>query len=249
MWTRQELKMRAKTAFQTNYGTAVAVAFLMGIITTVFGSGNTANSAQNLEGADSYGNAFLDGTARIANVPNAHMILGMLGALSVLVTFVIVLLKVFVEAVLEVGGYRFFILNQVEGERPKLDTMLDGFRSGHYGNIVLTMFIMNLKIVLWTLLFIIPGIIKAYEYLMVPYILADNPGMDRNEAFLISKQMMDGQKLDAFVLNLSFIGWHLLSIFTCGLLEIFYVAPYYQATMAEFYAYNKMKAYENGYIR
>ena len=85
--------------------------------------------------------------------------------------------------------------------------ILDGFRSGHYGNIVLTMFLRDLYIVLWTLLFIVPGIVKSYEYMMVPYILAENPGMDQKEVFQISREMMNGQKWNAFVLDLSFIGW------------------------------------------
>ncbi len=84
---------------------------------------------------------------------------------------------------------------------------------------------------------------------MVPYILAENPGMDRKEAFLISKQMMEGQKWEAFVLDLSFIGWNILSVFTCGILSVLYVEPYYQATIAEMYSFNKMRAYQQGFIR
>lgn len=85
--------------------------------------------------------------------------------------------------------------------------------------------------------------------MMVPYILAENPGMDRKEVFQISKEMMNGHKTDAFFLDLSFIGWQFLSAFTCGILAIFYVNPYIQATHAEIYAFNKQKAFESGYIR
>lgn len=84
---------------------------------------------------------------------------------------------------------------------------------------------------------------------MIPYILAENPGMDRREAFKISKKMMDGEKWDVFILQLSFIGWYFVSGFTCGLAGIFYVRPYVEATMTELYAYNKGKAYQEGYIR
>ena len=73
--------------------------------------------------------------------------------------------------------------------------------------------------------------------------------MDRKEAFLISKQMMEGQKWEAFVLDLSFIGWNILSVFTCGILSVLYVEPYYQATIAEMYSFNKMRAYQQGFIR
>ena len=70
---------------------------------------------------------------------------------------------------------------------------------------------------------------------MIPYILADNPEMSKDEAFALSKKMMDGQKWNAFVLDLSFIGWELLSVLTCGLLSIFYVDPYRAATNAALY--------------
>ena len=84
---------------------------------------------------------------------------------------------------------------------------------------------------------------------MVPYILAENPAMDRKSAFAISKRMMDGEKLKAFELTLSFLGWYFLSLITCGIVGIFYVNPYAEATMAELYAYNKAKAFREGYIR
>ena len=70
---------------------------------------------------------------------------------------------------------------------------------------------------------------------MVPYIIAENPAMDYKEAFQISKQMMDGNKWDAFVLDLSFIGWTLLGVCTFGILLVFYVEPYIYLTRAELY--------------
>ena len=69
----------------------------------------------------------------------------------------------------------------------------------------------------------------------VPYILSENPHMDRKRALELSQQMMDGHKMEAFVLELSFLGWFLLSALTCGLVGIFYVNPYLDATFAEFY--------------
>ena len=85
------------------------------------------------------------------------------------------------------------------------------------------------------LLFIIPGIVKSYEYMMIPYLLAEHPEMTRQEAFAESKQMMDGNKWDAFVLDLSFIGWTLLGVCTFGILLVFYVEPYIYLTRAELY--------------
>ena len=141
------------------------------------------------------------------------------------------------------------IFGTVSGESSARRTLLDGFRSGHYVNIVLTMFLRDLFTALWSLLLVVPGIVKHYEYLMVPYIIAENPAMDYKEAFQISKQMMDGEKMEAFIMDLSFLGWYLLSAVTCGLLAIFYVNPYVQASFAEMYTFNKQKAYQEGYIR
>ena len=168
-------------------------------------------------------------------------------AFGVLFMMAGILLKVFVGNVLTVGGMRFFIENRTK--KARMGTILHPFRSGHYGNVVLILFLRDLYTALWSLLLIIPGVIKSYEYLMVPYILAENPGMDRREAFLISRRMMDGEKWDTFVLDLSFLGWLLLSVCTCGILSIFFVNPYREATLTELYTYNKIKAYNEGYIR
>lgn len=81
----------------------------------------------------------------------------------------------------------------------------------------------------------IPSIIKTYEYMLIPYIMAENPNMPTKDAFALTKHMMMGDKFNAWVLQLSFIGWNLLSLCTCGILSIFYVAPYQAYTMAAFY--------------
>ena len=234
MWNRAELKMRGNRAFKKNYVSAVVVALLMGIFGTVSGESSARRVSEN---SDIYsGNLF-----------NVGMITGLLAGIATVVILIVLVAKVFVGNLLKMGGYRFFILNQTA--QPGIGTLLDGFRSGHYVNIVLTMFLRDLFTTLWSLLLVVPGIVKHYEYLMVPYIIAENPAMDYKEAFQISKQMMDGEKMEAFIMDLSFLGWYLLSAVTCGLLAIFYVNPYVQASFAEMYTFNKQKAYQEGYIR
>lgn len=221
-------------AFKKNYVSAVVVALLMGIFGTVSGESSARRVSEN---SDIYsGNLF-----------NVEMITGLLAGIATVVILIVLVAKVFVGNLLKMGGYRFFILNQTA--QPGIGTLLDGFRSGHYVNIVLTMFLRDLFTTLWSLLLVVPGIVKHYEYLMVPYIIAENPAMDYKEAFQISKQMMDGEKMEAFIMDLSFLGWYLLSAVTCGLLAIFYVNPYVQASFAEMYTFNKQKAYQQGYIR
>lgn len=221
-------------AFKKNYVSAVVVALLMGIFGTVSGESSARRVSEN---SDIYsGNLF-----------NVGMITGLLAGIATVVILIVLVAKVFVGNLLKMGGYRFFILNQTA--QPGIGTLLDGFRSGHYVSIVLTMFLRDLFTALWSLLLVVPGIVKHYEYLMVPYIIAENPAMDYKEAFQISKQMMDGEKMEAFIMDLSFLGWYLLSAVTCGLLAIFYVNPYVQASFAEMYTFNKQKAYQEGYIR
>lgn len=230
MWNRAELKMRGNMAFKKNYVSAVVVALLMGIFGTVSGESSARRVSEN---SDIYsGNLF-----------NVGMITGLLAGIATVVILIVLVAKVFVGNLLKM----VFILNQTA--QPGIGTLLDGFRSGHYVNIVLTMFLRDLFTTLWSLLLVVPGIVKHYEYLMVPYIIAENPAMDYKEAFQISKQMMDGEKMEAFIMDLSFLGWYLLSAVTCGLLAIFYVNPYVQASFAEMYTFNKQKAYQEGYIR
>lgn len=245
MWTRVQFKTNAKQLFYRNYWPCVAVTALTLLFTGA--AGYSGNVNVNINGYDnsfsyegSYGYVPEIGD-RLTGVFAAITIIG------VLIAVIAALLAIFVGNVFVVGGNSFFIKNRTE--KAAIGEILMPFKSGHYGNVVLTMFLMELFIGLWTLLLIVPGIIKTYEYLMVPYILAENPGMDRREAFAISKRMMDGEKWNAFVLGLSFIGWYLLSVCTCGILSIFYVAPYEKATFAELYTYNKIKAYNEGYIR
>lgn len=245
MWDRLLFKARGKEAFRRNYGAAVAVAFIMGLINMVM-SGNSSASNISSQTQNTINNNSYYATDGFQSA-GVGMFTAMIGMFFVIVVIALLLLNVFVGYNLTVGGAKFFIQNQTS--RPGVDMILDGFRSGHYGNIVFTMFLRDVFTTLWTFLFIIPGIVKSYEYMMIPYILAENPGMDRKEVFQISKEMMNGQKWNAFVLDLSFFGWQLLSSITCGLLGIFYVNPYVQATHAEVYAFNKQKAFESGYIR
>ena len=99
--------------------------------------------------------------------------------------------------------------------------IVDGFLNGAYLRNVATIFCRDLYTALWTLCLVIPGIVKSYEYKMIPYILAENPRISRKRAFEISKNMMDGEKWNAFVLDLSFIGWNLLSTITFGIVRSF----------------------------
>ena len=86
------------------------------------------------------------------------------------------------------------------------------------------------------LLFVIPGIVKSFEYTCVPYILAEHPEMDYREVLALSKQMTDGYKVEIWILGLSFIGWNLLGTLLLGIGTLF-VIPYIELTNGEMYAF------------
>ncbi|MBR2675128.1 MAG: DUF975 family protein [Mogibacterium sp.] len=155
-----------------------------------------------------------------------------------IITFTIVMAVVLVIVILllnplEVGCRKFFLDNS-EGRGHDVGTMLLGFNN-NYKNIVRVQFFRTLYIMLWSLLFFIPGIIKTYEYRLVPYLLAENPNLNEKEALETSGRLMHGHKWKAFLLDFSFIGWHILAAFTIGILGLFYVNPYVFATQAELY--------------
>ena len=243
MYLNTEFKMNGKNAFRRNYWPCVGATLVVSLLTG--GGTSVASNASDVSSlATNTFSGSTSATDHIMSIPTglAGMAVSILGVVAILA----VLFSIFVSNVMEVGGDRFFIQNR--DSAPTVGTIFDGFKSGNYLNIVKTMFLKDLYTFLWTLLLIIPGIVKSFEYLMVPYILAENPGMDSREAFALSKQMMDGEKANAFMLGLSFIGWYILTIITCGIAGVFYVYPYVYATYAELYAYNKEKAFQQGWI-
>ena len=163
-------------------------------------------------------------------------ILAVVGAVIVLVVAIVLLLssvlKIFVLNPLE-AGCRNFLLRNATGESDLGDIGF-GFTPDYWRN-VKTLFLRDLFRFLWGLLLIVPGIIKRYSYRMAPYILADRPELSGTEVLTLSRQMMNGHKWKTFVLDLSFLGWNILSALTFGLLGVFYVNPYRQCTNAELY--------------
>lgn len=298
MWTRAELKERAKISLTRNYWKCILIGLLMSIF--ISGGSNTGGINTVLENRvdvdniihpeseyddyddyydddydyDDYYDGNYDGdyddyyydndfdsdfnqggifhemglierTIGSAGIMALIMLAGVAVILSLVVLAVVILLQVFIFYPLEVGCKRFFMRNLQE---PAMVGNIGYAFDSNYKNIAKTMFFMNLYTALWSLLFVIPGIVKSYEYKMIPYLLAENPDMTKEQAFEESRRMMQGQKWNTFVLDLSFIGWKILSGMTLGILGIFYVTPYYYATHAALY--EKLRygiPYENSY--
>ena len=123
-------------------------------------------------------------------------------------------------------------LNVMRGKDVTIEMTFDGFKN--FVNAFLLELVNSIFIFLWSLLFVIPGIIKELSYSMSFYLLADNPGLTQDQAREKSIAMMNGNKWRLFCLRISFIGWYLLCVITCGIL-LFWVIPYVKCAEAEFY--------------
>ena len=133
-------------------------------------------------------------------------------------------------------GYAKVFLDLVYGDpHPNVNKLFDGFRTDFGGNIVLSIMV-GIFTFLWMLLFIIPGIVKAYAYSMAFFVKAEHPEYDWRQCINTSKEMMRGYKFKLFVLELSFIGWWFVCLFTFGL-GGFWLSPYIFCTKANFYAW------------
>lgn len=222
MFSISELKDNAKLALKNYFWKGVLVCFIAGLLG---GGGATTSVTNYLSKANN--SASSGGDYELALLL-ATLIMGFV-AVAALLGFIY---QIFVGNLITVGKNRFFI-NSRETEQ-SVGVIFHNFKQGRYLSSVLTMFLYRLFIGLWTLLFIIPGVIKTYEYYFMPYIIADQPDITYKDAFAISKEMTSGLKMDIFVLELSFIGWYILSVFTCGI-GLLFISPYVEATRAELY--------------
>ncbi len=246
MWSRSDLKEKAKNVFMLNYWPAVVVGLVLNLLIGGGGASNGASSNSGLSKPAQIKETFTSlNSFSVAALATAGIVV-----LSIVLIGIIVgiAFTVFLSNPLSIGCYRFFMLGS-QGERDvKINEIGYVFKDQRYKNVTVVMAMRLFKTILWSLLLIVPGIVKAYEYRMIPYLLTENPQMDAETAFAQSKKMMDGEKWNAFVLDLSFIGWILLSVCTCGILMIFYVTPYIQYTDAHLYLTLRDKMNRGGYI-
>lgn len=119
-----------------------------------------------------------------------------------------------------------------EGKPIDIGKLFDGFKD--FGRVWGTLILVAIYTILWTCLLIIPGIVKSYSYALTPFILKDEPELKYNAAIEKSMRMMDGYKMKLFLLDLSFIGWMILSILTLGI-GLLFLQPYMNTARAAFY--------------
>lgn len=222
MWSIGEIKARGKDAFKANYWRCVLTAFILSILT-----GGSAASTKGQDNSQDVSQA-MSGLSTAEQLTVAGIVLGVVS-----VAFIIgILIRIFITNPLQVGCYRFFKKN-VQNPGSDLSPIKEGF--SEYGHTFVTLLVRDIFLVLWTCLLIIPGIVKSYSYKMVPYILKDNPELSATEVITKSREMMNGNKWRAFLLDLSFIGWILLGIITLGIVFLLWTAPYMASTDAALY--------------
>lgn len=231
MWNRAELKQRAKEVLKGCYWSS----FIIALAYTLCGGGETRFVINE------------NTTGKYLSALDMQSLFLVIIVAMIVIAFALILgagFKMFITNPIELSKNRFFI-RAVFGE-VSLDNIAYGFKN-KYLNGVRTLFFRDLYVALWSLLLIVPGIIKGLEYTFVPYLITDNPSMDTKRAFEISKAMTDGQKWEIFVLKLSFIGWYLLGALACGV-GVLFVAPYQFATDAQLYLTLKENAMSMGII-
>ena len=147
-----------------------------------------------------------------------------------------ILISLFILVPLAYGYNVAFLDFKRTVQAVKIEQLFDGFKD--YSRVVLTGLLQGIYIFLWTLLLIVPGIIKSLSYSQTNYILKDYPELKNNAAIELSMAMMKGHKFDYFCLILSFIGWILLGILTLGI-GLLWVSPYIATASAHFYEHVK----------
>jgi uncharacterized membrane protein len=291
MWTRSELKSKAKMSFKANYWKTVLIALLVGMVIgggSAAGAGTSSGTLSSMASQAAVGagvrtydsedvssvedddlvdtfdtdDEYADETSTSDEVSSSGVIstdttddtsedisfatsfnresldgfmtplLGVLVIVGLIVVAFLIAIQILIIYPLEVGATRFFTRNL--NQPAEVKEVAHAF-DHNYVESIKTLFFRDLYTFLWSLLLIIPGIVKSYEYCMIPYLLADDPTMTRERAFAESKALMDGNKWKTFVLDISFIGWHLLSVLTLGILDTFYVSPYVCMTKAALY--------------
>ena len=230
MWTRADLKARAKMTLKGHYWTAFVASLVLAFVSGGGGSGSGRAGEAMAEGE----------LGNLLHQPEyaAGFAIGVTIALVVGLA-----VSIFLASVLEVGARRYF--TSACCRHYDLGNLGFAFKQGRYGNVVKVQLIRGIKELLWFLVFIIPGFIKGYAWCLVPYILADNPHLDHKRALQLSDQMTMGHKLEIFGLELSFIGWYLLGALCCGVGVVF-VNPYHDSTMAELYMQLRHEALQRG---
>ncbi len=237
MFDRSYLKDLSKQRLRAGRGNAIVVVLLTIILGTLF-SGSGVNFETDAETLQQEWNELEVSSALEEALPFVAGILGVavLAALAY---------SIFVAGIIDFGCRGWF-MRYWRGENPPVGELFATFRI--YAPVLKSSLLVSVYIFLWSLLLIIPGIVKSYAYSMTPYIIYENPALSANEAIALSRKLTDGAKGDLFVFDLSYFGWMLLNVFTLGILGIVYIYPYQCTAHAAIYDALKVRAIQEGRV-
>ena len=224
----EDFRREAREALENNWGKAVGAGFVAGLL----GAGIRQWSSDGGSFTDA-GDATLEKAVSQGGIDTetATLLLAILGG-AALVGIVIFLVQLLIGSPVTLG-YCKFNLNLIDGNgKAKVSNLFSEFK--RIGPAVALQLLRAIYTFLWSLLFVIPGIIKSYSYSMAAYILYEHPELTPNEAITKSRELMDGNKWRLFCLEFSFIGWAFLCLFTCGI-GYLWLLPYEEAAVAAFY--------------
>lgn len=238
MFTRIQMKEAAKLNFKRKWNTSIIATLLVMIPSLLITAEYTFSNSDDFYVPFSLkSNLFSLQAFQLFNKTSFVL------AFSIISTAITLV----VMPVLQVGYNRFFL--KLRGQlEPKVTEPYTPFKESNWGNIVFVTLSTWFSIFMWSLLFVIPGIIKSFQYSLVPVILASDSSISSSNAKMLSKRLMKGHKSELFVLYLSFIGWFFLSAFTIGILQVVYVKPYFQATIIEFYSCRRAELIVKGML-
>ena len=226
--TSSELRAVARQNLEGTWGISVGVALVASLL-----GGSMAGAGSNVN--------FNVSEENIRNLPPVFWtVLLPLVSVAGLLSLAALILGGTVEL-----GYARFLLRQHDRKELQFSDLFSQFE--RFGTGFAQKFLRTLFIVLWSLLFIIPGIVKGLSYAMTPFILEEHPEMTASQAIKASMQLMDGHKMDLFILGLSFIGWSLLACLTMGIGFLF-LNPYMNAAYAAFYRDISRKQEAGSYV-
>ena len=226
--TSSELRAVARQNLEGTWGISVGVALVASLL-----GGSMAGAGSNVN--------FNVSEENIRNLPPVSWtVLLPLVSVAGLLSLAALILGGTVEL-----GYAKFLLKQHDRKELQFSDLFSQFE--RFGTGFAQKFLRILFIMLWTLLLIIPGIVKGLSYAMTPFILEEHPEMTASQAIKASMQLMDGHKMDLFILGLSFIGWSLLACLTMGIGFLF-LNPYMNAAYAAFYRDISRKQEAGSYV-
>ena len=215
-----------------------AIAVITGLIATLLGAVASNGPEIKLNINDSGANLGLEFAGQQIYTTSGGWNEALTGFIIGSATFIILAALIMAVVYFVLGGvvgvgYARFNLDLVDRQKePEIGTLFGYFT--YWKTTAAAKFLQGLYVFLWSLLFVIPGIVAGYSYAMTGYILAEHPELTASEAIEQSKQMMSGNRFRLFCLQFSFIGWDLLCALTLGLGNL-WLRPYKQAAEAAFY--------------